>query len=212
MSARTTWLGDCAVLVEVAGSDEREDAATALAALPGVQVRCGIRDVLVESAHPNVDLLRRVREVLDDQRGPRPKRSDAGAVVTIEVDYGGPDLIDVAAVLGASVDEVVRAHQEQHWRVAMIGFAPGFAYLEPLGDPLIAWAALSRRESPRPMVPGGSVAVAAGMSAVYPNRMPGGWHLIGLTRQVMFDVGDPDRPSLLAPGDRVRFVHEGSGP
>ena len=123
--------------------------------------------------------------------------------------YGGGDLAEVAALLAVTADDVIRAHHQQQWRVAMIGFAPGFGYLEPVGGDLLPWARLARRDSPRSAVPGGSVAVAAGMSAVYPQQMPGGWHLIGRTDRPMFDVTVDTRPALLAPGDRVHFVPRG---
>jgi KipI family sensor histidine kinase inhibitor len=85
--------------------------------------------------------------------------------------------------------------------VFVIGFVPGFAYLGPL-DPRIV---LPRRESPRKRVPAGSVAIAEAQTGVYPSATPGGWHLIGTTEIKMFDVSR-ESPSLLAVGDRVRFI------
>jgi KipI family sensor histidine kinase inhibitor len=212
MIPNTHWLGDCAVIVEVADGDEREAVAAALAsALPAVWVRRGLREVLVESLRPRSDLRERVIEALHAVDGSFSARSVDAAIVTIEVEYSGADLADVAAVLGVSSGDVVRAHQQQEWRVAMVGFAPGFGYLEPVGTSALDWSVLARRSSPRPCVPAGSVAVAAGMSAVYPQQMPGGWHLIGSTHQVMFDVEVTDRPALLAPGNRVRFTRLGQG-
>lgn len=212
MSPRAHWLGDCAVVVEVDDGDERESvAATLELGLPESQVRCGMREVLVESPRPAADLRQRVLEVLGGSHSPVLGPDHASSLVTIEVEYDGSDLAEVAALLAVSVDHVVRAHQEQRWRVAMIGFAPGFGYLEPVGDEALPWSTLPRRDSPRAAVPSGSVAVAAGMSAVYPQQMPGGWHLIGLTAQIMFDVTNEERPALLAPGDRVQFVRRVQG-
>jgi KipI family sensor histidine kinase inhibitor len=122
----------------------------------------------------------------------------------VAVHYDGPDLDLAAALLGLSGSVLVERHTEQVWRVAMMGFAPGFGYLVPEGTWRADWAALARRDDPRPAVPGGSVAIAAGMSAVYPARMPGGWHLIGRTDATVFDV-DRAEPALLAPDDIVRF-------
>lgn len=207
MSPAAHWLGDCAVVVEVADGDEREAVAAALAAaLPGLRIRRGLREVLAEAPRPRADLLEQVRNAVESVRGSGSARPLDLALVTIEVEYSGADLADVAVRLGVAPDDVVRAHQEQRWRVAMIGFAPGFGYLEPVGAPVLDWSALARRDSPRAEVPAGSVAVAAGMSAVYPQPMPGGWHLIGSTRTVMFDLASAQRPALLAPGDVVRFV------
>jgi KipI family sensor histidine kinase inhibitor len=84
--------------------------------------------------------------------------------------------------------------------VRFLGFAPGFAYLGPLDPSLV----LARRADPRPRVPAGSVAVAGDQTAIYPLDTPGGWHLIGRTDVLVFDPAR-DPPSLLAPGDRVRF-------
>lgn len=219
MNAGITWLGDCAVVVEVADGDERESVAAILERrLPALQVRCGMREVLVESPRPAADLRQRVLDVLDvldvieGSPGAVVGPDHAPSLVTIEVDYGGRDLAEVADLLSVSADDIVRAHGQQRWRVAMIGFAPGFGYLEPVGGEVVPWSALARRATPRPAVPGGSVAVAAGMSAVYPQQMPGGWHIIGRTEQVMFDVSAATRPALLAPGDRVRFLQRGGRP
>ena len=86
--------------------------------------------------------------------------------------------------------------------VELIGFLPGFAYLGPL-DPRLT---IGRRETPRPRVPAGSVAIAGGYTGVYPAASPGGWHLLG--RALDVSLFDPlrDPPALLRPGDHVRFV------
>lgn len=125
-------------------------------------------------------------------------------IVTIPVRYGGddgPDLPDVAATLGLSQQEVVALHCSQVHRVMMVGFAPGFPYLGPLPSAL----AIPRRTTPRTAVPAGSVAIAAGLTGIYPTRLPGGWHLIGRTTRSLFNPQDAP-PALLAAGDGVRFV------
>jgi len=83
----------------------------------------------------------------------------------------------------------------------MLGFLPGFAYLGPLPERL----EMPRKGTPRLRVPAGAVAVAGGMTAVYPAATPGGWNLIGRTTTPLFDPGR-DPPSLIQPGDRVRFA------
>jgi KipI family sensor histidine kinase inhibitor len=125
-------------------------------------------------------------------------------VVEIAVRYGGadgPDLEEVAARLGLAPSEVVAAHCQAPQHVLMIGFAPGYPYLGGLPRQLH----LPRRATPRKAVPAGSVAIAAGMTGIYPARLPGGWHLIGRTDQRLFDPA-AERPCLLEPGDSVRFV------
>lgn len=111
-----------------------------------------------------------------------------------------PDLADVAKALSFNEDEVVRRHAGTTYRVYMLGFLPGFAYLGDL-DPALH---LPRRATPRSQLPAGAVAIAQAMTAIYPVESPGGWHLIGNSPVTLFDVA-ADPPALLAPGDQVRF-------
>jgi KipI family sensor histidine kinase inhibitor len=127
-----------------------------------------------------------------------------GRLVEIPVRYGGPDgpdLAEVAERLGMDTRAVVRAHAGRTYRVYLLGFVPGFAYLGMLSPRLV----LPRRPTPRPAVPPGSVGIAASQTAVYPVATPGGWHLIGRTDLPLWDPA-ADPPAGLAPGDRVRFV------
>jgi KipI family sensor histidine kinase inhibitor len=126
--------------------------------------------------------------------------ADQGPVVTIPVVYDGPDLADVASRTDLSVEEVVRRHAAGEYVVAFCGFAPGFGYLAGL-DPALC---LPRRTVPRTRIPAGSVAVADRFTSVYPSNSPGGWHLLGRTTTVMWDL-ERQPPALLAPGTRVRF-------
>lgn len=126
--------------------------------------------------------------------------SIGGTEHVIDVVYDGPDMAEVCERTALSTDEVVRLHSQARYRVAFMGFAPGFGYLTGLPEPL--W--LSRKESPRTQVPPRSVAVAGEYSAVYPRASPGGWNLIGHSVQEMWQ-DDADRPTVLAPGDTVRF-------
>jgi KipI family sensor histidine kinase inhibitor len=125
-------------------------------------------------------------------------------IIEIPVHYGGaggPDLEAVAAFAGCSTAEVIARHSGQVYRVYMLGFVPGFAYMGKV-DPSIA---APRHRVPREKVPAGSVGIAGLQTGVYPVDSPGGWQLIGRTNSVIFDPSR-DRPSLLAAGDRVRFV------
>jgi KipI family sensor histidine kinase inhibitor len=125
--------------------------------------------------------------------------------ITIGATYDGPDLADVAAETGLSVEDVVALHSGALYRVQFCGFSPGYGYLTGL-DPLLQ---LPRRSSPRTRVPKGSIAIAGAYSTVYPSASPGGWHLIGSTETQMFDPGryeHGESPSLLQPGLHVRFV------
>jgi KipI family sensor histidine kinase inhibitor len=120
----------------------------------------------------------------------------------IETRYDGLDLPDVARALGLPAAEVVRRHVAAAWTVAAIGFSPGFGYLTT-PDPV--FAEVGRRADPRPRIPAGSVALAAGLCAIYPSPTPGGWQLIGSTTATLFD-SELGPPSLLAVGDHVQFV------
>jgi KipI family sensor histidine kinase inhibitor len=126
-----------------------------------------------------------------------------GALVEVPVCYDGPhgpDLGDVAAFGGCSIDDVIALHLGREYRVFVVGFVPGFAYMAPV-DPRIA---APRRTSPRLKVPPGSVAVAAGQTGVYPAETPGGWSLIGRCPVKPYDA-DRAEPFLFHPGDTVRF-------
>ena len=126
------------------------------------------------------------------------------AVIEIPVSYGGvggPDLDAVAAHAGCSPGEVIARHSARTYRVYMLGFVPGFAYMGRV-DPSLA---APRHRVPRERVPAGSVGIAGLQTGVYPVDSPGGWQLVGHTRTVMFDA-TREPPSLLAAGDLVRFV------
>jgi inhibitor of KinA len=112
-----------------------------------------------------------------------------------------PDLGDVAARTGLTEADIVQRHSSIVFHVYMLGFVPGFPYMGDLPAALV----LPRRTDPRVKVPAGSVAIAAGQTAIYPVESPGGWHLIGATPVRLFDVRSP-RPALLAPGDKVQFT------
>lgn len=129
-----------------------------------------------------------------------------GKLVEIPVRYGGeqgPDLADVAAHCGMTPEEVVRAHSAGEYVVYFLGFQPGFAYMGGLAPAL----ATPRRADPRLAVPAGSVGIGGEQTGIYPATAPGGWQLIGHTDVPLF-MAQQETPSLLAPGDTVRFVVE----
>lgn len=205
--------GDRAALVQLPVPDDRDAVVRALRSVfPEAVVRAGLTSVLVEQRAPDAALVDAVAAALAGgladggaRGGPAPRP----AVVEVRVDYDGEDLAVVAGLLACRPAEVIAAHVAQEWQVAMMGFAPGFGYLLPFGPRELDWSRIPRRTSPRGQVPPGSVAVAAGMSAIYPSAMPGGWHLLGRTPVPLFDPSDEQNPTLLHPGDRVRFVPAG---
>lgn len=134
-----------------------------------------------------------------------PAASDSvGKLVELPVYYSmesGPDLAEISHAKKVSVEEVIALHQSREYLVYAIGFAPGFAYLGEV-DPRIV---MPRLDTPRTSVPRGSVGIAGRQTAVYPADSPGGWNLIGLCPERMFDpLSEPSMP--LQVGDRVRFL------
>jgi KipI family sensor histidine kinase inhibitor len=210
MPVRLLRAGDSAWLIEL---PERIDPvvntrairiarAVEAAALPVSDVVVGYRSVMVYvdplSADASVEA--RLREIAAaDHAG----AGTQGPLVSVPVCYDepyGPDLGDVALFAGCSIDEVVNLHLGLEYRVFVVGFVPGFAYMAPVD----ARIAAPRRASPRLKVPAGSVAVAAGQTGVYPAETPGGWNLIGRCPVKPYDA-DRTEPFLFHPGDRVRF-------
>ncbi|MDN5795924.1 MAG: allophanate hydrolase subunit 1 [Intrasporangium sp.] len=121
--------------------------------------------------------------------------------VEIHVRYDGPDLDEVARLVGLTPRQVVAAHTGTSWQVGFGGFAPGFAYLVG-GDPRLE---VPRRAEPRTRVPAGAVGLAGQFSGIYPRESPGGWQLLGTTDAPLWDP-DRDPPALLTPGTTVQFV------
>lgn len=204
-------VGDAALRVTVEDAEAGRVVAGAVRAarLPGViEVVPSFRSVLVVldplAAEPDV-LAVPVARLATGAR-PQPGGSQRQPVV-LPVALDGPDLEEVCLATGLGMDALARELFASSLRVAVVGFSPGFAYLEGLPAPL---QRVPRRSSPRPVVPGGSLALAAGRAAVYPQATPGGWQLIGTTTRRLFDPAVPPY-ALLQVGDTVRLEPAGAG-
>jgi KipI family sensor histidine kinase inhibitor len=211
MTARVLASGDSAWLVELPERIDPEVNSRAIeiaravetAGLPVTDIVVGYRSVMVFVDPLSIDagvVQPRLEEIAAASGGSTESR---GRVVDVPVCYDGPygpDLADVAAFGGCSIPEAIECHLAREYRVYVVGFVPGFAYMAPV-DPRIA---APRRSSPRLKVPAGSVAVAAGQTGVYPAETPGGWSLIGRCPIKPYDA-ERDEPFLFHPGDRVRF-------
>lgn len=211
MTATVVPYGDSAVLIQV---DDATAALGLVAALgearatgsepPGLgAIVAGAGNVVVrfDPAAPRPDHVEEwVREVAG--RPQDPNRARPGRLVEVPVVFDGPDLDAVAAAIGLTPDAVVELLTGAELRVAFLGFSPGFPYL--VGLPA-ALATIARRPTPRTSVPAGSVAVAGGFAAVYPQSTPGGWQLLGQTGFRLFDPGRPPYATLRV-GDTVRFI------
>jgi inhibitor of KinA len=123
--------------------------------------------------------------------------------IRIPVCYGGelgPDIARVAEFGQMSEPDVVALHSGASYRVFMLGFVPGFAYMGIVD----ARIAVPRRSTPRVRVPQGSVGIAGAQTGIYPAETPAGWQLIGRTPVTLFDLSRPE-PFLLNAGDAVQF-------
>jgi KipI family sensor histidine kinase inhibitor len=137
-------------------------------------------------------------------RGRRRKAKRSGTTpIEIPVCYDAefaPDLEDVARHAQISTREVIDLHASSEYRVACVGFVPGFPFLAGLPNKLTT----PRRPAPRKEIPPGSVGIGGAQTGIYPLRSPGGWNLIGRTPLCLFDP-EKTPPTLLRAGDRVRF-------
>lgn len=113
-----------------------------------------------------------------------------------------PDLNDLCEAKEMAREAVISLITDAVFQVYMIGFMPGFPYMGGLPAEL----EMPRLASPRKAVPARSLAVAGSMCSVYPWESPGGWRLLGRTPIPMFSAKQVDAPSLLASGDRVRWL------
>ncbi len=150
------------------------------------------------------DDLSAVASAKADDRGRRRRTARSGVgSVEIPVCYDPEfalDLNDVARRANISPSEVIRLHSTANYRVACIGFVPGFPFLAGLPNKL----ATPRRDVPRKEIPPGSVGIGGAQTGIYPLRSPGGWNLIGRTPLRLFDP-EKNPPAFLRAGERVRF-------
>jgi len=150
-------------------------------------------------------ILRKLRKLLKniDQHSIEQVSTHEANIVELPVYYSnesGPDLSVIAKRAQLTIEQVIKLHQAQEYRVYAIGFAPGFAYLGKVDERI----ATPRLNTPRMKVPKGAVAIADRQTAIYPSISPGGWNIIGLCPINMFDAkANPTMPVNV--GDRVKF-------
>jgi KipI family sensor histidine kinase inhibitor len=217
-AATIRWLGDCTLRIEFG---ERIDPGVNAAALAlAARIRAAAIPTIVDivPAYASVTVHYDPLACGDPKRAPdtwlharlasliaAADTTDVGGREhTVPVCYGGehgPDLADMARYLRLDESEIIARHSAPSYRVAMLGFRPGFPYLLGL-DPALA---MPRRATPRARVPAGSVGIGGAQTGIYPDAAPGGWHLIGRTPLRLFDPARQP-PARFAPGDRVRFV------
>lgn len=125
-------------------------------------------------------------------------------MIEIPVAYGseyGPDLARVSEHTGLSFSEIIKYHSKKEYLVYFIGFSIGFPYFGGMDNAI----ATPRLDSPRKIVPEGSIGIAGSQTGIYPLSSPGGWNLIGRTPLKIFNFNNPEE-SLISMGNTVKFI------
>jgi inhibitor of KinA len=199
-------LGDTALLAELGTRLDTALNTRAIALATALKKRRDVRQAVAGYAsvtvHFDPDLIAQdaLAAAIKRLATKRPPMPEPGRLHRIPVTYDGPDLEAVGSMLKLPAERVVEIHSRPIYRVFLVGFVPGWAYLGPLPEEL----ELPRRQVPRTLVPAGSVAIAGRQTGIYPLPTPGGWHLIGRTAVKLF-LPDSDPPCLFRAGDRVKF-------
>ena len=200
-----TVSGDDLISIEIGSPAEAQALADALRQ-GGVwrEVVAGISSVVVQFDTAAIGLDDAKDRIADKLAKGVPPLELSDVLVEIPVVYGGesgPDFNDVCERTGLSAEELIALHTGTEYRVDLVGFTPGFAYVGGLDKKLN----VARRESPRQRVEAGSVGIADGRTGLYALPGPGGWALIGRTAFILFDPS-ADNPFPIRAGMRVRFV------
>ncbi len=134
---------------------------------------------------------------------PAFKSSDAVRLTACVEGKFAPDAPMVAGKLGIAPGDLADWLDQRRYRVVMMGFQPGFAYLEDVSED--ALPEISRLDTPRQRVAAGSIGCLGNRLCLYAQDGPGGWPIIGRISNRLFDLGDWENPFLLAPGQPVHF-------
>lgn len=199
-------LGDTALLAELGTRLDTALNTRAIALAAALKKRRDVRQAIAGYASvtvhydPDQTTLDSLAAAIKRLAAKRPPMDEPGRLHRIPVTYDGQDLDDVAERLKMPREKIIAIHTSAIYRVFLVGFVPGWAYLGPLAEEL----ELPRRQVPRTLVPAGSVAIAGRQTGIYPLPTPGGWHLIGRTNVKLF-LPDSDPPCLFRAGDRVKF-------
>ena len=134
----------------------------------------------------------------------KSSHDDDARMVEIPVHFDSESALDLDFVSknsGLSPENVIDIFTAATYRVFMLGFLPGFTYMGEVDDRI----AVPRKETPRTLVPRGSVGIAGRQTGIYSLASPGGWQIIGRTEVEMF-TSNADSPCFLQPGDEVKFI------
>ena len=210
-SPRVLPCGDTALAVEFGEAIDPAVNACVLAldarvaqGIPGVvETVPTYRSLLVHYDPEQIDFDRLGEQILARAQRPLPATTKTRRW-RIPVVYGGAhgiDLEDVAKTLNTTPDEIVARHVAGDYRVAMIGFTPGWSYLSGLEK----FLHMPRRQNPRLLTPAGTVSIGGMQTGVQCLAGPSGWHLLGQTAVRTYQL-HRDPIFLLEPGDNVTFV------
>ena len=198
--------GDDALSVAIDDSSQRHSIAEHLRDT-GTWLECivGMQSVVVrfDSALLSIDGARRqLREHMDS--APKNDAHAEAALIEIPVCYGGeygPDFDSICQMLTLTADELIEIHTETEYRIEMLGFTPGFAYVGGLSAELN----VPRLAEPRQRVAAGSIGITDGLTGLYALPGPGGWPLVGRTPVPLFEAGS-EQPFVLRAGMQVQFT------
>jgi len=205
-TVRTHPLGDSALLAELGTRLDTALNTRAIALAAALKKRRDVRQAVAGYASvtvhfdPDQTTYQALTTAIKRLATKRPPMAEPGRLHRIPVTYDGPDIEAAAKQLNLTPTQIAELHTRPIYRVFLVGFVPGWAYLGPLPEEL----ELPRRHVPRTQVPAGSVAMAGRQTGIYPLPSPGGWHLIGRTPVKLF-LPDSDPPCLFRAGDRVKF-------
>jgi len=213
INARFSFVSEGSLLVEIGNildyevSDRVQEFSLALKKLDILDITVAYGSLLIDfdPLKYNLDeFLSEVKNIYNSVMLNFSKREEDAIVHDIFVKFGGqygPDLKYVADFHNISQEDVIREFTSQIYKVFMLGFTPGFAYMGILSDRI----ATPRLPTPRLVVEAGSVGIAGNQTGIYPTKSPGGWQIIGRTEQAMFSPESED-PFFLKPSDYVRFI------
>jgi inhibitor of KinA len=157
--------------------------------------------IVKEEGHQTIfeTVVSQIKKIIDE-RDDQPEETQR--VIRVPVCYEkryAPDLEQLATEKELTVQQVIELHTAKSYRVYMIGFLPGFAYMGEVDERI----AFPRKQQPA-NVAAGSVGIAGKQTGIYPLSSPGGWQIIGRTPLLLFDKAKQD-PVLFNPGDEVIF-------
>jgi KipI family sensor histidine kinase inhibitor len=209
MSADVTLCGDDLVAVECTDTrsaqslaDHLRNSGEWLECVAGIASCVAQFDLAVISAE---QAKQRMASALRDVPAARDAEAD---VIEVPVCYGGehgPDLDEVCEFLGISREAFITSHTNKEYRVDMLGFTPGFAFIGGFDEA----RDVPRRPQPRVRLDPGSIGIAGGRTGIYTLPSPGGWQIVGRTPMRLFD-GGAEQPFVLRAGMRVRFAAIGT--